>query len=101
MLAVSSIAWPDDADFAGMALLQSLGVQGVELVPGRILDRGCSGPDSRHEEYNSVLKKYGLTPVAMQAIYYGADNTFTCLSRIPCSPVCSITQFELLLWPMT
>lgn len=73
MLAVSSLAWSDDEEFEGMRLLGMLGVSGIELIPRR-LELHSDDLSTTIATYRQAMDTHGLTPVAMQAIYYGAQG---------------------------
>ncbi len=68
-LSVSALAWSDQEEEDGFALLSSLDVRGVELLPPRIW-KSCWGV----EGYRARLSDHGLLPVAFQAIYYGLSE---------------------------
>lgn len=72
-LAVSGLAWTDDEEAQGLALLSELNVRGVELLPFRI-ESSADTHRARVQKYHHLMEKNSLTPVAMQALYFGSRN---------------------------
>ena len=73
MLAVSSLAWSDEHEMAGMEALHALDVPGIELIPRRI-ERYAETRDAGIAAYRAALERNNLQPVAMQAIYFGTPG---------------------------
>jgi sugar phosphate isomerase/epimerase len=73
-LAVSTIAWPADADAEAAALLVAHGVEGVETVPGRVCDRPWEPATERVAAYRAFWEDRGLPIVALQALLYGRGD---------------------------
>lgn len=72
-LAVSNIAWPADDDEEAFALLGKLGVEWIELAPGRIAPWDDLTPD-RAKAYRRMLNDRGLKVSSLQAIYFGTSD---------------------------
>jgi len=68
-IAVSNLAWPTEDSAEALSVLSKVGVQGVEVAPGRIapwdgLDRTVV------HDYRSTIEDAGLVVSSMQAIFF-------------------------------
>lgn len=67
LLAVSSLAWDEQEEEEGFALLAASNFSATELIPARVEKRGST-------YYNKLLAGHGLSAVALQAIFYGCEG---------------------------
>lgn len=72
-LTVSNLAWPAEQEDTALALLASLGVQGVEVAPTRIAPWD-SLPTPLLSAYRSRLESAGLVVSSLQAILFGRSD---------------------------
>jgi len=70
-LAVSSIAWPAEADAEAAAVLVAHGVSGVEIPPARVCERPWDPPTGGVAACRRFWEDRGLPIVAMQALLFG------------------------------
>ena len=73
-LAVSSIAWPAEADAEAAALLVAHGASGVEVTPSRVCERPWESSPGRVLEVRRFWEDRGLPIVAMQALLFGRGD---------------------------
>lgn len=69
-LAVSNIAWPKGEDERYLPLLASLGVEGVEVAPGRLWPDPEKATIEDASQWQARLQEYGLLPVGFHALLY-------------------------------
>lgn len=75
-LAISSIAWHPHEEAAVAALMQELGVTGVEVAPTKIWASPLSASAAEVDRYRRFWASHGIGIVAMQALLFGrADLT--------------------------
>ena len=74
-LCISNIAWSAPEDAPVYKLMKSYGVDGLEIAPTRLF------PDAPYDQSADDIAKakddilsYGLTPIAMQSLHFGADG---------------------------
>ena len=74
-LCISNIAWSAPEDSQVYAIMKRFGVSGLETAPTRLF------PDSPYDKSSDDIEKakkdiisYGLTPVAMQSLHFGAGS---------------------------
>lgn len=70
-LAVSSIAWPPEADAEAADLLVAHGVSGVEIPPARVCEQPWDPPSGSVAACRRFWEDRGLPIVAMQALLFG------------------------------
>jgi sugar phosphate isomerase/epimerase len=77
-LSISNIAWSQDLDDAIYNLLQSEGLDGIEIAPTRIYPEApYSHTDDAVAWSSQLSKKYQLAVSSMQSIWYGrTENLF-------------------------
>ena len=73
-LAVSTIAWPAEADAEAAAVLVAHGVSGVEAVPARVCERPWEPPAGSVVAYRRFWEDRGLPIVSMQALLFGRGD---------------------------
>lgn len=76
-LAISNIAWQPQESDAALALLQALGVQGLEIAPGLAFSAEADPfrPSSKAiARWHSGIEAHGLTLVSMQSLLFGRPN---------------------------
>jgi sugar phosphate isomerase/epimerase len=72
-LAVSNLAWPADQELAAFALLQRLGVQGIEVAPTRLAAWDAL-PEGALTSYRERVRSAGLAVSSLQAILFGLPD---------------------------
>lgn len=70
-LAISNIAWEHDEDEQIYQLMREKSITGLEVAPKRVFDEPFNASSQQIEDYKTHLKKWGIKPVAMQALLYG------------------------------
>ncbi len=73
-LAVSNIAWDARDDENAYVLLQSKGVQGIEIAPTRVWPAVDKASRADAVEFRRTLSRYGLQIVAFQALLFGKPD---------------------------
>ena len=73
-LAVSSIAWPAEADAEAAALLVAHGASGVEIPPARVCEQPWDPPAGSVAACRRFWEDRGLPIVAMQALLFGRSD---------------------------
>jgi D-psicose/D-tagatose/L-ribulose 3-epimerase len=70
-LAVSNIAWPNDADAEAAGLLQRHGIRGVELAPRKVWPEPASATAADAVAVRRWWEDRGIQIVAFQALLFG------------------------------
>ncbi|MFW5992316.1 MAG: sugar phosphate isomerase/epimerase family protein [Halanaerobiaceae bacterium] len=70
-LAISNIAWEKDEDKQVYQLMRENSITGLEVAPKRVFDDPFHAISSQIEDYKKNLNRWGIKPVAMQALLYG------------------------------
>jgi sugar phosphate isomerase/epimerase len=73
-VAISNIAWAPEEEQAVGALMQSLGVRGVEVAPGKIGPRPADLSDDELRRYRASWNERGIEIVAMQALLFATEG---------------------------
>jgi len=73
-LAISNLAWPAGADGAVASLLQSHGVQGVELALTKVWPEPLTVPAAEFRAYRDGWQRHGVRVVALQALLFGKPH---------------------------
>ena len=73
-LAVSSLAWPPEADAAVAETLRRCRVGGVELAPTKVWPKPLEASEAAVREYRRFWERHGLRVVALQAILFGRPD---------------------------
>ena len=74
LLAISNIAWPDEADEDALLLASALGFDGIEIAPRKVFGDLAAVEDAKFIEYRRHLEGLGLAIPALQAILFGAKD---------------------------
>jgi len=77
-VSASNIAWSFEQDGEILALLQSLGYDGLEVAPTRLFpERPYTQPDGAKLYAAALLERYGLRVASMQSVLFGiTQNLF-------------------------
>ena len=70
-LAISSIAWHPHEEPAIAALMQDMGIEGVEIAPTKIWASPLSAGADEIKRYRDFWEQKGIRIVAMQALLFG------------------------------
>lgn len=73
-VAISNIAWGVEEEPAVAALMQGLGVRGVEVAPGKIGPRPAEIGEEEVRRYRGFWNERGIEVVAMQALLFGTEG---------------------------
>jgi D-psicose/D-tagatose/L-ribulose 3-epimerase len=73
-IAISNIAWSVEEEPAIGALMQHLGIQGVEVAPGKIGPKPALLSDDEVRRYRATWNDRGIEIVAMQALLFGVEG---------------------------
>lgn len=73
-IAISSIAWRADEEEPVRARLAELGVDAVEVVPGRVGAKPAELARAECERYRDLWRAWGIEIVAMQALLFGRGD---------------------------
>jgi D-psicose/D-tagatose/L-ribulose 3-epimerase len=72
-VAISNIAWPQEAEREALSLCRRCGFTGIEISPSKSF-LGWPRSPSDATGLNAKVADHGLTIVALQAILFGVDN---------------------------
>ena len=73
-LSISNIAWDKKYDDEMYDYLYSIGYDGIEIAPTRILDNPYEDLDRIKNWYKNINEKYKLIVSSMQSIWYGRNE---------------------------
>jgi D-psicose/D-tagatose/L-ribulose 3-epimerase len=73
-VAISNIAWGTEEEPAVAALMQRLGVRGVEVAPGKIGPKPAELTDDDLRRYRAFWNERGIEIVAMQALLFNTEG---------------------------
>jgi sugar phosphate isomerase/epimerase len=73
-LSISNLAWPDDADQEALDLITSLGFDGIEIAPRRVLGDLREVKAEQIGTYRGQLVNRGLAVSALQGVLFGASG---------------------------
>jgi sugar phosphate isomerase/epimerase len=73
-LAVSNIAWPEEASSEIADMLREHGVTGIEVAPTKLLGTPATASDEQIDACRAVWQDRGLPIVAAQALLFGQGN---------------------------
>lgn len=73
-LAISNIAWQPHEDVAVRALMQSLGVQGLEVAPTKVWAEPLAASPHEIRAYRRFWASRGIEIVALQALLFGRSD---------------------------
>ena len=73
-VAISNIAWRREEEGEVAQLLQRMGIQAVEVAPGKIGPDPARLPDAEIDRYRAFWNGLGIEIVSMQALLFGQDS---------------------------
>jgi D-psicose/D-tagatose/L-ribulose 3-epimerase len=73
-LSISNIAWPADAETEALALVASLGFNGVELAPSKVFGDVSAVSMETVRAYRRKVEDQGLAICALQALLFGVQG---------------------------
>lgn len=73
-IAISNLAWDRKHDAAVAALMQSCGVNGVEIAPTKIWVDPLAAPDGEIDDYRQFWKGFGIEIVSLQSLLYSRPD---------------------------
>jgi D-psicose/D-tagatose/L-ribulose 3-epimerase len=81
IFAVSNIAWPAEADDEALALLPSLGFNGLEIAPAKVFGDLRTVKEADLNAYRVRVEALDLSIIALQGIVFGVPNVHLFASK--------------------
>lgn len=73
-LSISNIAWDVEEDPAVADLLRELGIDAIDIAPGKYFSRPANATDVEIEAVRRAWEDRGISIVGMQALLFGTDG---------------------------